>query len=98
MLKNAHVPVCFLMSIAHVHAVHARGLVPHEWQIEPNTAIAACEDGTVPASFAHLCSDLLFAYSRELLKCPVEAKEGASQPAISACASSAARTAAAAIK
>ncbi len=98
MNKYTHFSVYFLLSMAQVNAVHARGIVPFKWKLEPNIAIEACEADTAPASYADRCSDLLFVYSRELLKCPVEAADIASQLAFRACASSAARNAVAVVK
>lgn len=105
---NIHVrfPLGFALSVLAATAAQARGPSPQPWLIYPVKVMDTCRAGTAPSRIAVRCSDLLWAYAKELEAClpapsggPVmAAQQVALQQSDPDCAATAARLAAAKIK
>ncbi len=102
----AKILVASNVTIMAVGAAEARGPLRQPWLIYPARAMDECREGTAPQSYAAKCSDLLYAYSRELEACLpgrsagplIAAEQVAVQQSSPDCAAVAAKTAAESVK
>lgn len=105
MLKS-NLFLIILLSALVATTAEARGPLKRHWLMYPSRAMDACRGGSAPSSYAHRCDDLLGAYGRELEACVAGRRGGpvlgerqiVLQQSAPACAATAAKMAAEAVK